>query len=230
MISKILATAVKLWLRSQVEIAEELELDIASGDRQILNGYIPLVSLASSRAVYQGLHLRQIRLNGSNIQINLSEVLKGKALRLLEPVPVTGKLIIEEADLKASLSSPLLISGLTDLLCQILAKSGVDNPRYKLADYFFNWQEISLGSEKLVIKGTIRDSYNNINPLSIYSGISLASSHTLEFFPLQIEGLPELLTLTRDCLLMDLGSEVAIEQLNLVEEKLVFVGGLTIMP
>ena len=230
MISTILSTAVKLWLRAQVETAEELEVDIASGDRQILSGYLPQVALASSRAVYQGLHLRQVRLNGSNIRINLSQVLKGKTLRLLEPVPITGKLIIEEADLKASLSSPLLLSGLTDLLCQILAASGIDNPGQKLADYDLSWQEISLREKKLIIAGTIQDGNNHINKLNIDSGLTLANSHTLEFFPLQIEGLPELLTLKDNCLLMDLGSEVAIEQLNLVEEKLVFVGGLTIMP
>ena len=232
MINKILSTAIKLWLRSQVETAEELEVEIASGDRQILGGYLPYLRLASSCAVYQGLHLRQIELIGSNIRINLSEVFKGKALKLLEPVPVKGELIIKETDLKASLSSALLLSGLTDLLGQILAANKINNPQQKLAHYSFSWQEIFLKKEKLVITGTVRHNNNQqqINQINIYSGLTLANSHTLEFFPLQIEGLPDVFKLESDRLSLDLGSEVVIEQLNLEPEKLVFVGGLTIVP
>ena len=231
MINKILSTAIKFWLRSQVETAEELEVEIASGDRQILGGYLPYVRLTSSCAVYQGLHLRQIELTGSNICINLSQVFKGKALKLLEPVPVQGELIIKETDLKASLSSPLLLSGLTDLLGQILTANKINNPQEKLAYYSFSWQEIFLKKEKLVITGTVRHKNNQqINQINIYSGLTLANSHTLEFFPLQIEGLPDLFKLESDRLSLNLGSEVVIEQLNLEPETLVFVGGLTIVP
>ena len=231
MISKILSTAVKLWLRSQVETAEELEIEIASDNSQILRGYLPYVSLASNYAVYQGLHLNRVRLKGSNIRINLSQVLKGKTLKLLEPVPIKGNLMIKEADLKASLSSPLLWSGLTDLLCQILVANEIDNPRQKLSYSSLNWEEISLKEEKIIIAGTIQDNRSQkMEKINIYSGLTLANSHTLEFFPLQIEGLPDLSTLKIDRLSMDLGSEVVIEQLNLEQGKLICVGGLTIMP
>ena len=231
MISKILSTAFKLWLKSQVETVEELELTIASDNSQILKGYIPSVSLASNYAVYQGLHLYQVRLAGSNIRINLSQVLKGKALKLLEPVLIEGNLIIREADLQASLSSPLLLSGLTDLLCQILIANGIDNPRQKLSYYSLSWQKISLKEEKIIIEGTIQHNHSQqIDQLNIYSGLTLANSHTLDLFPLQIEGFPNLPVLQIDRLSMDLGSEVAIDRLNLESGKLVYVGGLRIMP
>lgn len=239
MISKILSTAVKLWLKAQVETVEDLEVEIASDNRQILKGYLPHVSLTSNYAVYQGLHLHQVKLKGSNIRINLSQVIKGKALKLLEPVSVTGNLIIEDGDLKASLSSPLLWSGLTDLLCQILVANEIDNPRQKLSYYSLSWQEISLQEEKIIIEGTIHhNDSQKINKINLYTGLTLANSHTLEFFPLQIEGLPDLFTLKvdrstlplADRLSIDLGKEVVIEQLNLEQGKLVFVGGLTVMP
>ena len=231
MISKILSKAVKLWLETQVETAEDLELEIDSDNNQILKGYVPYVYLASNYAVYQGLHLHQVQLKGSNIRINLSQVIKGKALKLLEPIPIKGNLTIKEENLQASLSSSLLLSGLTDLLCQILEANGVDNPKQKLSDHSLHWQKISLEEEKIIISGTIQENHSQqINPLKIYSGLTLANAHTLKFFPLHIEGLSDLFTFKVDRLLIDLGAEVVIEQLNLEPGIIVFVGGLTVMP
>ena len=59
MISKILSPALKLWLRTQVEQIENLEVKISSGNRQIVKGYIPSVFIASDCAVYQGLHFHR---------------------------------------------------------------------------------------------------------------------------------------------------------------------------
>ena len=78
LISKILSPALRLWLRSQVEQAEELEIQIQGQDRQILRGYVPEVSLQTRRAIYQGLRLGQVLLQGENIHINIGQVVKGK--------------------------------------------------------------------------------------------------------------------------------------------------------
>ena len=105
LISKVLSPAVKLWLRSQVEQVEHLNFKINGQDRQILRGYIPVVSLDSSKAVYQGLHLGDIQLQGTNIRINIGQVLRGKPLRLLEPIWLKGEVYLTTDDLQASLSS-----------------------------------------------------------------------------------------------------------------------------
>ena len=76
MISKLLSTAVKLYLRSQLRGVEELQVNIIGKNKQILQGYIPQVLLNCNRAIYQGLHLREVELNGSNIAFNLPEVMK----------------------------------------------------------------------------------------------------------------------------------------------------------
>ena len=104
LISKVLSPALRLWLRSQVESVAELNFSIQGKDRQILTGYIPSISLNSSRAVYQGLHLGEVELLGENIRINIGQVLKGKPLQLLEPIQVTGQVRLDQADLEASLS------------------------------------------------------------------------------------------------------------------------------
>lgn len=231
MISKLLSTAIKLWLKSQVEKTEKLKIKIDSGNRQILGGYIPAVYLKSDYVIYQGLHLHQVELQGLNLRINLPQIVKGEALKLLEPVAIEGNVTIEEADLQASLASPLLLSGLTDLLCEILATNNIDRPQQKLSYYSLNWQEILLKEEQIIITGTIKCNHDRqINRINIHTHLTLANSHTLEFFPLHLEGLSDVFALKVDRLSLDLGSEVAIEQLSIESGKLIFVGGLKIMP
>lgn len=114
LISKVLSSAVRLWLRSQVESVEELDFQIEGGDRQILGGCIPKVAIAARKAVYQGLHLSQIDLTGEMIRVNLRQIVKGKPLKLLQVVPIYGSLLCGEADLNASLNSPLLKNALAE--------------------------------------------------------------------------------------------------------------------
>ena len=115
MIGKLLSAAVKLYLRSQVEGVEALEVKIAGKSKEILRGYIPEVFLSCDRAVYQGLHLSQIELKGNNIAVNLPEVIKKQPLKLIEPILVEIQLRLDAADLASSLESDLLQSGLGDL-------------------------------------------------------------------------------------------------------------------
>ena len=122
MINKVISTAVKLWLRSQVNKAEDLQVTITGSNRQILKGYIPEVFLTCSKGVYQGLHLSQIELTGTNIAFNVTEVVKHrKPLKLLEPVLVDITVLLAAVDLQASLASSLLSDGLTDFLSSLLA-------------------------------------------------------------------------------------------------------------
>lgn len=230
MIDKVLSTAIRLWLRSQVERVEELEVKITGGDRQILRGYIPSVSLATNHAVYQGLHLRQIRLTGENIRVNLAQILKGKPLQLLEPVAVTGQVWLEETDLKASLSSPLLLSALTDLLSTLLAANGIEQEKHQLAHDRINWQTISIRNDKLTIDGTLIYSNNQEIAIAIRMGLQIANDSILKLFPLHLETTPQLWSSTCNQLEMDLGDQVAIEQLSLEAGKLFCSGGITVLP
>ncbi|MCY7282618.1 MAG: DUF2993 domain-containing protein, partial [Cyanobacteria bacterium CAN_BIN43] len=123
LISKVLSPAVRLWLRSQVESIEELDFQIEGSDRQILAGYIPKVAIAARQAVYQGLNLSQIDLVGETIRINLKQILQGKPLKLMDVVPIRGSLFWNEADLNASLKSPLLANALEEFFLTWLKES-----------------------------------------------------------------------------------------------------------
>lgn len=229
-ISTVLSPACRVWLRSQVSQVEDLQVKIQGGDRQILRGYIPHVSISARHAVYQGLLLSEIQLVGENIRINLGQVLKGKPLRLLEPVSVAGQLLLEEADIKASLQSSLLSTGLNDLLRLLLEASGVKNPDEVLKYCKINWQQVTFDADWLTLAGIIIDPTGNTAPVVIRAGLTLPSSHELRFDPLQIEISPELLPGKLDSFQVDLGSEVDIEELTLLPGQLVCRGRLTVIP
>jgi LmeA-like phospholipid-binding len=229
-ISKILSPALQLWLRSQVEHIEELEIKISGGNRDILRGYIPSVFLTTSRAIYQGLHLGQVEVKGENIKINLGQVMRGKPLRLLEPVFVSGKVLLEETHANASFTSPLLSGALTDLLVTLLEASGIANPIEILEAYQVSWEEVNLHIDRFILKGTLQDQQENLSPVVIRSGIALANSQTLRLHPFEIEAGLKFLNVSLNELEFDLGSEVEVEELSLLPGQLNCSGRLKILP
>lgn len=120
LISQVLAPALRFWLRSQLDHVEDLCLTIAAGDRQVLSGAVGEVSLAAQKAVYQGLHVSQVQLRAVGIRTNLGQVIRGKPFRLLQAFPVAGNLILQEADLTASLQAPLLAQAVIEFLLPLL--------------------------------------------------------------------------------------------------------------
>jgi LmeA-like phospholipid-binding len=219
-IGKVLSPALCLWLRSQVDSVEELQLQIFGRDRQILRGYIPDVSLSSTYTVYQGLHLRQVQLTAENIRINIGQILKGKPFRLLEPIRVAGELQLEEADLNASVSSSLLSNAFTDLLLTLLESSGISQPNTILEKYRVNWQKVILNADKFTLCGTLTDKKGHLEPIRIDAGLELINPQVLRLYPIQIECLPQLLPIAITHLQIDLGSDVEIEKLSLATGKL----------
>jgi hypothetical protein len=229
MIDKLLTKAILFWLRTQTEAVEELELEISGGDRKLLSGNIPQVSLSCSRAIYEGIHLRHIDLTAKNIRINIGQILKGKPLRLLEPVPIAGNLVITSEDLQKSIASSLLNMAFGDFLEAIWEKG--DRPAATCPNrYPIDWQEIQLLSDKFLLRGSIESNEGQIYPIVLRSGLELTDSHTLCLSPLQVEIAPPADNLTIRDLSVDLGESVLIEQLSLTEGCLTCTGGLQIMP
>ena len=116
LIHRVLEPAIQFWLRSQVESVSSLEVHLEGGDRQILSGYLPLVQLNAQKVVYQGLHLSQIELSGHNFRINIGQILKGKPLRLLEPISIDLNVFLQAEDAQASLHSALFQEAIIDAL------------------------------------------------------------------------------------------------------------------
>jgi hypothetical protein len=217
-------------LRSQVDQVEELQIQIIGGDRQILKGYIPSVFLASTRAVYQGLHLRQIQLQGENIRINLGQILKGKPLQLLEPICVTGEVLLLETDLQASLASTLLSQALTDLLTTLLNSQEGQSIQNQLSHYQIHWETILLATEQFIIRGSLNDNNANHHPLVIQSGLHLVDGQTLRLHSLKLEGIPDLINFNIEEFIVDLGTDVSLKALSLTSGQLSCQGQLKVLP
>jgi LmeA-like phospholipid-binding len=182
LIGKVLAPALKLWLRSQTDHIEDLQVQIAAGDRQILSGHIPGVTLSARKAVYRGLHLSQVQLVGQNISINLGQVLRGQALRLEAAVPIRGELLMQEADLNASLNAPLLRGGVTEFLLTLLRSGpslltdlGSDpDPQLNLQNL-----RIVLGVDQVTLSAALISVSGTATDVTIRTGFHLTSPHQL---------------------------------------------------
>lgn len=208
----------------------DLHVEIGGGDRQIISGHIPQVSLAARHAVYQGLHLSRIQVTGENIRINLGHVLRGQALRLLEPIPVVAELFLEEADLKASLSSPLFSNALTELFKRLLAPSDSTIVTDLSPNGDISWSKVAIAENLLSLGGAIRRADGESTPVLVETGIQLASGRELLLSPLQIYMAGELVARELDSFPIDLGAEVDFRELALTPGQLVARGSIKVMP
>ncbi|MFH7025839.1 MAG: DUF2993 domain-containing protein [Heteroscytonema crispum UTEX LB 1556] len=221
-VTNVLTTAVKLWLRSQVSQIQELELEIKASDRQILSGCVPSVSIFASHAVYQGIHLTKIQLVAENIRINIGSVLKGKPLKLLETVPLVGELILSEKDLNASLSSTLLSTALNDLLLKLL-------PEHSQNSKPISWDKITLDNNKLVLYGTLT-AESDPTSIEMGLGLELLSGQQLQLSQIQIKHNQRALLENHHGQSIDLGSDVDIQELNTISSKLKCRGRINVNP
>lgn len=230
MIRQILTPALRLWLYSQVEQADDLKINITGSDRQILRGYIPRVLLSTSYAVYQSLHLGEVKLTGDNIRVNLPQVLKGKALQLLEPITVSVHILLAEAQLQASLSSSLLSVALGDFLVMLL-KSTLDEPENStVPDLTTSWDNVTIGTNELTLSGSLIHRSQCVTPIIINSGLKLSNGNQLSLTPLHIVGIPEVTDKELDVFNLDLGSDVEISSLSLTTGQLLIEGQIMIRP
>lgn len=222
MINRILSTAVKFYLRSQVSQAKDLQVTIVGKNRQILKGYIPQVLLSCDRVIYQGLHLNQVEVKGANIGFNLPEVLKKKPFQLLEPIVVDVKLSINSADLQSSLTSPLLQGGLTDLL-RLIPSIQQDRAISEI-----KWQSIAIAAQKLNLTGIYQDTENQTQKLYLSTGINLADNHSLNLSSLEIHSQTSEFKEFAHSLKIDLGQDVTINELVVKSEQILCSGKITI--
>ena len=221
-ITKVLTSAIKLWLRSQLNQVSHLEVQIEASDRQLLSGYIPGVSISASNAVYQGLRVTQIELEAEKIQLNVAAILKGQPLQLSAIVPVVGKLIITAQDLNNSLSSPLILTAINDGLIPLLAEYSLNYP-------FITWEKITLDNQVLILHG-IPISETEGAFFNIHLGLELRNGQELQLTQVQVKTNQEVLLERNSPYMINLGTDVDIEKISLLPEQLTCYGRININP
>ncbi len=229
-IDKLLASTVKLYLRSQVEKIKNLKVKITAKDRQILSGELPQVFIAANSAVYQGIYLRQLEVTGNKIRFNLPEILERKPLKLLEPITVNIQALLAESDLQASLASDLFLSGLADFWQELLSQQTATTGE-KLTSYSaIEWQQITLQDNLVIMAGNLQTAEEIDVLIKITTNLHLPDSQTLVINLLDIQGIPELMGETWQPLKFDLGDDVAIVDLSISQNKLFASGEIKIFP
>jgi hypothetical protein len=174
LISKILVPAIRLWLKTQTDHLDTLTLEIQASDRSVLSGKIPKINLTAQAAIYQGIHLSALNLIGSNIHLNLSQILRGKPLHLLAPIPLDLNIQLTEADLNASLNAPLLQPAITQFI-QLLLQSTQDNTTP------LNLQNLAcrLEDNTLTLWGNLISETSEISQLALRTQLHLTTPNQL---------------------------------------------------
>lgn len=238
LIRTVLQPALGLWLRSQTESLGSLEVEIEGSDRQLISGQIPALRVVASQVVYQGLHLSRLRLVGDEIRMNLGQAVRGKPLRLLEPIRVRAELLLRSEDLNASLGAAQLVPSLAPSLEAGLAaladwlqqagpaevrQASIQAPQIEFLGQTLRlqaqWREVERPAQGLAIAAQLTlDPNQNV--------LSLTQPHWLEPPPSHLCANLGDLPLLR----LDLGKDVVFESLAIEPEGLSCRGIITIHP
>ncbi len=231
MISKVVASAIQLWLRSQVEQVKDLQVTVEGGDRQILAGRICQVCVAAEKAVYQGLHLSYIGLVGQNIQINLGQVLRGQPLRLLAAVPIQAELLLQTVDLNASLQAPLLATAVGEFLLSLLQATDFGSIESAVQSVWL--QQIAIDPGLLILQAQLALIDGSSICLCLRTGLQLVSTHELRLdHPqwLSSHRQQELPLNNLQDFKLDLGPDISLQELRLEAGQLTCRGHLKVLP
>jgi hypothetical protein len=233
LISKVLTPAVKLWLRSQLDHVEALELDVEAGDRQLLSGSIGRVAIGAEKAIYKGLHLTQVQVSGESIRVNLNQMLRGKPFRLLVEFPVTGQVCLSAADLNASLQAPLLGNAVIDFLLMLLKSDG-DSELETETNLQLQDPQATLSAGQITLNATLVSASGKAIPVIVRTGLAVENGSTLKLD--RPQWLPHA-TAQRGLPLkelhgfaFDLGSHVTLEELTIDPDRIICRGRVIVIP
>ncbi len=229
-ISSILTPAIKFWVRSQLNSTEELDIKIDAGDKQILTGRINKVFLEAKQTIYQGIYINKAEVNTQNIAVNLGEILRGKPLKLLNPIYVVGDIEITSQNLHDSLQSHLLKQALTDLVKLLLENQELNNIDNILQKYDFDWKKLVISEQKIAIYAqTFNKNDKETKELFITAHLLLKNNHEILLNPIEIQGIKELNNIIINDFSIDLGKEVELKKIEINTQKLHCTGKIKVI-
>lgn len=221
MIGRAVAAALKVWLRSQLDHVVDLELVIESGDGRLSR--IAQVHLTASEAVYQGIHLSHISVVAHHIEVNLKQVLRGKPLQLLQPVPINLAVSLPTEDLQKSLSAPMLKATVSQLLQTLL------QPQLHPGDIALTVEQIHIEEERLIL--TTAASAALASGI-LRAGLAIGEPQQLCLYQLDWQW-QDPAAMTRYLLedyTIDLGPEINLQSLSLSPVAIACTGQITVQP
>jgi hypothetical protein len=226
-VSKVLSPALQFWLKSQLEQVENLKVSIAGGDRQILTGKIPQVSVSANDVIYRGLHLTEVELSATGLRINIGQIIKGKPLQILESFPIFGGIKLLQSDLNACLKSSLLAGAIIEFLTPLLPAHCIADMQQPIS---LHDQQVEISTNQLNFFANILSTSNENIPLTLQTDFQLASGCELLLEKLDIQVLQQPKYSFSNNLKIDLGADVELQELTLNSGELICRGCLIINP
>lgn len=245
-IGRVLPGAVRLWLRSQLKSVEKLDIRLEGGDREIISGRLPGVTIGAKNAVYKGIHLGSVGLSAEDIRVNIGQVVRGKPLRLLKGFPITGEVALSARDLNDSMGSSLLKQGVTDFWRGLVRSPGLADEVQNLygalplePDVELQDVAVALGDEHLGLSFYPRSQTRTAEvPIVLCAKLAVASGHLLQVS--SARWLPALSELDNpykgetiqslEGFEWDLGEDTQISELSIEPEQLVCIGKIQVRP
>jgi hypothetical protein len=96
--------AAEIYVSSQIDSVEDLEVDIDSQPEQLLQGKVDSISLKGREITWHELKLEQLDLNLDNLEIELLPTIVGQ-VKLKKPGNIQAKIIVSETDCDRLLNS-----------------------------------------------------------------------------------------------------------------------------
>ena len=102
---KVLAGALRLWIRSQCDSLGSLELELIGSSWSLLRGRLDGVSLKARDACFQGRPLQSVNLSSGPIAVDMKLLSPGQMLALQQPFQVAGEVSFNGSQLNSALLS-----------------------------------------------------------------------------------------------------------------------------
>ena len=103
---QLLASGLQFWIRQQCEAVESLELQLHGSSLGLLRGRLDGVSLVARRVVFSSLEIERVELRSDAIEIQVGNLLRGRAVQLDHPFSIQGTVAFSAGGLGRSLCTP----------------------------------------------------------------------------------------------------------------------------
>ena len=229
LVNKLLSGAVKILLYSQVSDIDNLKIKTIGKDKQILTGNIPEVLISASNVLYRGIYLTKVKIVGTNIKFDFSQVISQKSLKLSEPILIDLEAFVLAEDLQKSVFSSLVSSGLTDIWYRFLSlPNDIEILDKEYQNY--QWNYLSFAQDEITFRGIYLKSNTQQSTIEIQTKIKALDEHSLILSPISINTIPALPINQAKSLTFELGKQVSIKQLEITEKHLLIKGTITVYP
>jgi len=96
---QLLASGLQFWIRQQCEAVENLELQLHGSSLGLLRGRLDGVSLVARRVVFSSLEIERVELRSDAIEVQVGNLLRGRAVQLDQPFAIAGTVVFSAAGL-----------------------------------------------------------------------------------------------------------------------------------